>query len=100
MSSDPESASIRAAVTAPVLGEMRYPAMVGASRLDGFARAAGPDVAVVVGAMIVRMYAVFDVDPQSRNLSVRVVDEAGRLVRMIPSDSVSKMLNEMARYRR
>lgn len=102
MASDPETAAIRAAVTAPVYGE-NLPARSStalASRLDGFGRAAGPDVAILAGPTLVRMYAVFDVDPTSRDLSVRVMDDSGRLVRLIPPESVSQMLAAMARYRR
>lgn len=102
MASDPETAAIRAAVTAPVLGErqMARGSTALAARLDGFGRAAGPDVAIVAGPSMVRMYAVFDVDPTSRDLSVRVMDESGRLVRMIPPESIAQMLAAMARYRR
>lgn len=102
MVSDPETAAIRAAVTAPVLGDARAVRGAGtlAARLDGFGRVAGPDVAIVAGPSMVRMYAVFDVDPASHDLSVRVMDESGRMVRMIPPDSIRQMLAAMARYRR
>ena len=39
------------------------------------------------------------VDPSTKEMIVSVVDEAGRLVRMIPPDSVAKMIAAMAAYR-
>lgn len=67
--------------------------------LDAFARRAGPDVAMAAGAGMVRVHAVFQIDPRTKEMSVSVVDEAGRLVRMIPPDSVAKMIAAMAAYR-
>jgi hypothetical protein len=67
--------------------------------LDAFARLAGPDVSVDADAGMVRVHAVFEIDPRTRELSVSVVDEAGRLVRLIPADSVAKMIAAMAAYR-
>jgi hypothetical protein len=67
--------------------------------LDAFSKRAGPDVAVTADAGPVRVHAVFQVDPSTREMSVSVVDEAGRLVRMIPPDSVAKMIAAMAAYR-
>lgn len=67
--------------------------------LDAFAKRAGPDVAVSADAGLVRVHAVFQMDPSTKEMSVSVVDEAGRLVRMIPPDSVAKMIAAMAAYR-
>jgi hypothetical protein len=67
--------------------------------LDAFAKRAGPDVAVAADNGIVRVHAVFQIDPSTKEMSVSVVDEAGRLVRMIPPDSVAKMIAAMAAYR-
>jgi hypothetical protein len=67
--------------------------------LDAFAKRAGPDVAVATDAGPVRVHAVFQMDPTTKEMSVSVVDEAGRLIRMIPPDSVAKMIAAMAAYR-
>ena len=67
--------------------------------LDAFAKRAGPDVAVSADAGMIRVHAVFQMDPSTKEMSVSVVDEAGRLVRMIPPDSVAKMIAAMAAYR-
>lgn len=67
--------------------------------LDAFAKRAGPDVAVSADSGLVRVHAVFQMDPSTKEMSVSVVDEAGRLVRMIPPDSVAKMIAAMAAYR-
>ena len=67
--------------------------------LDAFARRGGPDVAVATDTGLVRAHAVFSVDPTTKEMSVSVVDEAGKLIRMIPPDSVAKMIAAMATYR-
>ena len=67
--------------------------------LDAFAKRGGPDVAVSTTAGMVRVHAVFQVDPTTREMTVSVVDEAGKLVRMIPPDSVAQMIAAMAAYR-
>jgi hypothetical protein len=67
--------------------------------LDAFARRGGPDVAVKTDDGLVRAHAVFSIDPTTHEMSVSVVDEAGRLIRMIPPDSVAKMIAAMATYR-
>jgi hypothetical protein len=67
--------------------------------LDRFARQGGPDVAVRTASGLVRVHAVFQMDPSTRELTVSVVDEGGRLIRMIPSDSVARMIAAMASYR-
>jgi hypothetical protein len=67
--------------------------------LDAFAKRGGPDVAVSTDAGMVRVHAVFQLDPSTKEMSVSVVDEEGRLIRMIPPDSVAKMIAAMAAYR-
>jgi hypothetical protein len=67
--------------------------------LDAFAKQGGPDVSVKTAAGLMRVHAVFQMDPTTRELTVSVVDEAGRLIRMIPSDSVARMIAAMAAYR-
>ena len=82
-----------AAVAAP-----RPPRRAGESRLDDFARRAGPDVAIGSGPGSVQVYAIFAVDPDTNQVRVRVVDESGRLIRMIPPKSVGEMIATMNRY--
>jgi hypothetical protein len=67
--------------------------------LDAFAERAGPDVAVGSEGGLVRAHAVFRMDPVTKEMTVSVVDEGGRLIRMIPPDSVAKMITAMATYR-
>ena len=64
--------------------------------LDAFAKRAGPDVAVSADGGMVRVHAVFQMDPSTKEMSVSVVDEAGRRVRMNPPPSVAKMITAMA----
>ncbi len=68
-------------------------------RLDEFARRAGPDVAIGSGAGALKIYAIFAVDPDTNEVRVRVVDESGRLIRMIPPESVGEMIAAMSGYR-
>lgn len=68
--------------------------------LDGFARRAGPDVVVGPRAEPAAAYAVFTVDPATNALRVRVLDGSGRLIRMIPPESVGEMIAAMNSYRR
>lgn len=65
---------------------------------DAFARAAGPDVRIDGPDGPVSVYAVFSVDAETHEVRVAVVDELGRLVRMIPAKSVADMLRTMASY--
>ena len=44
-------------------------------------------------------YAVFQIDPESKQLQVMVVDAQGQVLRMIPPRSVSQMMESMGRYR-
>jgi hypothetical protein len=85
----------------PLLGVTRTDRRDGSATvpLDAFAKRAGPDVTVSADDGLVRVHAVFQVDPDTNEMSVSVVDEAGRLVRMIPPDSVAKMIAAMAAYR-
>jgi len=62
--------------------------------------AATPDVEIAVNDAMLRVFAVFQVDPETHEMHVSVVDEQGRLVRLIPPDSVAQMINEMAAYSR
>lgn len=59
-----------------------------------------PDVEVAIKEAMVRVFAVFQVDPETNEMHVSVVDDAGRLVRLIPPDSVAQMISEMAAYSR
>jgi len=94
---DPTAASIASA--AAVLALPGPPGRAGDPRLDDFARRAGPDVALGSGPGIVRVYAIFAVDPETKQLRVRVVDDSGRLIRMIPPESVAEMIAAMNGYR-
>jgi hypothetical protein len=57
-----------------------------------------PDAEVAIGATMVRVHAMFHVDPDTRRVQVSVVDENGHLIRLIPPDSVAQMLAAMASY--
>ncbi len=67
--------------------------------LDAFAKRAGPDAQVKTDQGPVSLHAVFQQDPVTKEMTVSLVDEAGRLIRMIPPDSVAKMIAAMAAYR-
>jgi hypothetical protein len=67
--------------------------------LDEFGRRSGPDV-VVGFDLPVRVYAIFAVDEETGRLRVNVVDDRGRLVRILPPESVGQMLAAMAAYGR
>jgi hypothetical protein len=45
-----------------------------------------------------RYYAVFDVDPLTREVSLTVVDESGQVLRTIPPSTVAEMLASLRRY--
>ncbi len=66
---------------------------------DRFARRAGPDVAIKTSQGVSQVYAVFSVDPESKQLHVAVVDSEGRVIRLIPPESVAEMIASMGRYR-
>ena len=57
-----------------------------------------PDAEIAIGATMVRVHAMFHVDPDTRRVQVSVVDENGHLIRLIPPDSVAQMLSAMAAY--
>ena len=57
-----------------------------------------PDAEIAIANSIVRVHAMFHVDPETRRVQVSVVDEDGKLVRLIPPESVSEMLAAMAAY--
>jgi hypothetical protein len=67
--------------------------------LDRFARQAGPDVSMKTQDGLVRVHAVFQMDPSTRELTVSVVEEGGRLIRRIPTESVARMIAAMATSR-
>jgi uncharacterized FlaG/YvyC family protein len=62
--------------------------------------AAVPDVEIAFDRGMVRVFAVFQVDPQTNEMQVSVVDDEGRLIRLIPPDSVAEMISAMAAYSR
>jgi hypothetical protein len=70
-----------------------------APQRDRFAREAGPDVSFKGPDGMTEAYAVFQIDPQSKQLQVMVVDAQGQVLRMIPPRSVSQMIESMNRYR-
>jgi len=57
-----------------------------------------PDAEIAIGDTLVRVHAMFQVDPTTKEVHVSVVDDRGRLIRMIPPDSVAQMLAAMASY--
>jgi hypothetical protein len=70
------------------------------THLDEFSKKAGPDVAYTKAGVQTEVYAVFNIDPKTHELRISVVDSAGRLLRMIPPESVGEMLAAMANYGR
>jgi hypothetical protein len=67
--------------------------------LDQFSKQSGPDASVQTAGGVVSVHAVFQLDAKTRELSVAIVNEDGQLVRMIPAESVSRMIAAMAMYR-
>ena len=57
-----------------------------------------PDAEIAIADTLVRVHAMFHVDPETKRVQVSVVDEQGRLIRMIPPESVSEMLAAMSAY--
>jgi hypothetical protein len=57
-----------------------------------------PDVEIAIADTMVRVHALFHVDPKTNTVHVSVVDEHGKVVRLIPPESVSEMLAAMAAY--
>jgi hypothetical protein len=66
---------------------------------DQFAKQAGPDVSFKGPDGLTEAYAVFQIDPESKQLQVMVVDSDGRILRAIPPRSVNQMIETMGRYR-
>jgi hypothetical protein len=83
----------------PVAPPVQLPGLPG-TPVQAATPASGPDVEIAVNDAMLRVFAVFQVDPVTHEMHVSVVDEAGRLVRLIPPDSVAQMINEMAAYSR
>lgn len=92
-SSDLTTTAAPAATAAIALLQDSRPAP---SAIDAFSKLAGPDVAIGSGSAEVRAYAVFDVDPATGKVRIKVVDDTGQLIRLIPSESVAAMLAAMA----
>lgn len=89
----------------PVAPPVHLPALPGTPGAPGAPAqaptpAASPDVDIALNDAMLRVFAVFQVDPVTHEMHVSVVDEAGRLVRLIPPDSVAQMISEMAAYSR
>jgi hypothetical protein len=87
-----------AQVLIPLSGVATVPRAAGQAAPDGFDHSAGPDAEITVDTSTVRVYAHFEVDPETKEMKVSVVDEAGRLIRLIPADSVRQMIAAMASY--
>jgi hypothetical protein len=71
----------------------------GAPQKDRFAKEAGPDVSFKGPDGLTEAYAVFQIDPESKQLQVMVVDSSGQVLRVIPPRSVSQMIQSMNSYR-
>ena len=84
--------------TAPAAISTLSPSQGTAGR-DRFGRKAGPDVSFRGPGGITEAYAVFSIDPESRDLKVIVVDGKGQVIRTVPASSVSQMMESMDRYR-
>jgi hypothetical protein len=86
------------AAAAPVLTAVRNDGAVTVP-LDAFAKRSGPDVTIKTAQGNVSLHAVYQQDPVTKEMTVSLVDESGRLIRMIPADSVAKMIAAMTAYR-
>ncbi len=84
--------------TAPAAIQKPAPQPVSAQK-DRFAKQAGPDVSFKGPDGMTEAYAVFQIDPESKQLQVMVVDAQGQVLRVIPPKSVSQMVEAMGRYR-
>lgn len=56
------------------------------------------DVEVAIADTLVRIHAMFRVDPETSKVHVSIVDDQGRVIRLIPSESVAQMIEAMASY--
>lgn len=91
---------IPTALVATGMAPVAIPGLVSTTTTrDRFARQAGPDVSYKGSDGITEAYAVFQIDPASQKLSVTVVDGNGQVLRTIPPQSVSAMMESMGRYR-
>jgi hypothetical protein len=77
----------------------KLPSQSGTPARDQFAKQAGPDVSFKGPDGLTEAYAVFQIDPESKQLQVMVVDSTGRILRAIPPRSVNQMIESMGRYR-
>jgi hypothetical protein len=84
--------------SAPAVLPQLAPTLVGQQK-DRFAKQAGPDVSFKGPDGLTEAYAVFQIDPESKQLRVMVVDSQGQVLRVIPPRSVSDMMQSMGRYR-
>ena len=84
--------------TAPAAVPQLAPSKVAPQR-DRFASRAGPDVSFKGPDGLTEAYAVFQIDPKSKQLQVTVVDSDGQVLRVISPRSVSQMMETMGRYR-
>lgn len=84
--------------TAPAAIPQLSPTPV-APQKDRFAKEAGPDVSFKGPDGLTEAYAVFQIDPESKQLQVMVVDSSGQVLRVIPPRSVSQMIQSMNSYR-
>ncbi len=66
---------------------------------DPFAKRAGPDVTVQGSDGLVQVYSLFTVDAETHRVHVAIVDGSGRLIRMIPPESVGQLIDSMNAYR-
>jgi hypothetical protein len=66
---------------------------------DHFAKQAGADVSFKGADGLTEAYAVFQIDPESKQLLVTVVDGQGQVLRVIPPRTISQMMESMGRYR-
>jgi hypothetical protein len=67
--------------------------------LDQFAKQGGPDATVQTADGPVNVHVVFQLDSKTHQVSVAIVSQDGQLIRMIPPESVSRMIAAMATYR-
>jgi hypothetical protein len=84
--------------TAPAAAPQSTPTPVAGQR-DRFAKQAGPDVSYKGPDGMTEAYAVFQIDPESKQLLVTVVDGRGQVLRVIPPRTISQMMESMGRYR-
>ena len=84
--------------TAPAAVPQLAPAQVDGQQ-DRFSKRAGPDVSFKGPEGVTEAYAVFQIDPESKQLLVTVVDGQGQILRVIPPRTVSQMMESMGRYR-